>query len=140
MPTRIVGSTCLIDDMFEPMQDDAVGVETSANGGGSDATGEVCNRPDGQRQGDARAVLNRDHDQARLELLTARDLVVGLRAEMAAAGSKVRDLELQVHMLTVERDDLSLQNERLQHRLNHRRPVVRIVSRLIRMVRGRIGA
>ena len=75
-------------------------------------------------------------DQLRLDLLAARDAYVGVRAERAAARSMVRDLELQVHMLILERDDLRLQNEQLERRIATRTIKGRSLMLVKRLFRG----
>jgi len=67
-------------------------------------------------------------ERCRIDLLSARDALVGSQAEKAAAQGRVQDLDLQVYMLTLERDDLRAENDRLRQRLGRRGPTGRLRS------------
>ena len=59
------------------------------------------------------AALQRQLDDVRLQLLGAVDAARGAEAERAVVQARVKELEHQHHMLTVERDELRQELTRL---------------------------
>ena len=88
-----------------------------------------------RRPGDEQSAeeLRQALDHCHLRLLTALDAVAGAEAEAGTATSRIRELELEQHMLEVERDELRREVERLavQHRRGLRR-ILRLARSLMR--------
>ncbi len=70
-------------------------------------------------------------DASQTRLLAALDAVAGAEAETSAAEARIRELELEQHMLTVERDELRREIERLA---GQRHPLLRRTVRAARTV------
>ena len=67
--------------------------------------------------------VRRALEEAQVRLLTALDAVAGAEAQSGAAQARVRELELEQHMLEVERDQLRREVERLSTQRRRGRPL-----------------
>lgn len=81
--------------------------------------------------------LRRELDEVRLQLLGAVDAARGAEAERAAVEARVKELEHQHHMLSVERDELRRELARLE--ADRRSTGVRLLKRVVRGVRRRLS-
>lgn len=83
--------------------------------------------PVGRDSDDSVVALRQALDESQTRLLAALDAVAGAEAETGAAGARIRELELEQHMLVVERDELRRELDRLTAQQH---PILRRIVRL----------